>query len=70
MLLCIELLMLPVLRDRAVELAVKIGIGFHTDAMRYAKVMPMPLVFAVTGALALLGLGLVLYAVARERDKK
>ena len=68
-LLCIELLMLPVLRDRAVELAVKIGTGFFTDAMRYAKVMPMPLVFAVTGALALLGLGLVLYAVARERDK-
>ena len=68
-LLCIELLMLPVLRDRAVELAVKIGTGFHTDAMRYAKAMPMPLVFAVTGALALLGLGLVLYAVARERDK-
>ena len=68
-LLCIELLMLPVLRDRAVELAVKIGIGFYTDAMRYAKVMPMPLVFAVTGALALLGLGLVLYAVSRERDK-
>ena len=68
-LLCIELLMLPVLRDRAVELAVKIGTGFYTDAMRYAKAMPMPLVFAVTGALALLGLGLVLYAVARERDK-
>ena len=61
--------MLPVLRDRAVELAVKIGTGFYTDAMCYAKVMPMPLVFAVTGALALLGLGLVLYAVARERDK-
>ena len=69
-LLCIELLMLPVLRDRAVELAVKIGTGFYTDAMRYAKAMPMPLVFAVTGALALLGLGLVLYAVSRERDKK
>lgn len=69
-LLCVELLMLPVLRDRAVELAVKIGSGFYTDTMRYAKIMPMPLVFAVTGVLALLGLGLVLYAVLRERNRQ
>ena len=69
-LLCVELLMLLVLRDRAVELAVKIGEGFYSDAMRYAQMMPMPLIFAVTGALALLGLGLVLYAVLRERKNK
>ena len=30
----------------------------------------MTLIFSVTGALALLGLGLVLYAVLRERKNK
>ena len=48
-----------------------------TEFLVHRRLMPLVLAvgeafraaFLVTGALALLGLGLVLYAVSRERDK-
>lgn len=68
--LVLELLSLWWIRFAYIEAAVENGMGFYTDVLKYAQMMPMPVVFAVTVLAAGGGTALAVYGAWGARRTK
>lgn len=59
--LVLEFLSLWLIRFTYIKVAMGGGMGFYTDVLKYAQMMPMPVVFAVTALALVGGAGLAIY---------
>lgn len=67
-LLALEFLFLPVYM--MIHKSIVYGQGYYTDAMKYAHMQPMPVIFILTGLLIVFGLVLIIYGNIRKKQNQ
>lgn len=64
-----EFLSLWAIRFCYIKVAMEGGMGFYTDVLKYAQMFPMPVVFAITGAVLVIGLALAAVGGIKSHEK-